>query len=68
MKKSFIRIWKRDEKGLFRLESTIVTEEDEKAIALFKGKSEELNASVVKIDLSAIEGRAIGNEFRVTLS
>ena len=68
MKKSFIRIWKRDEKGLFRLESTIVTEEDEKAIALFKGKSEELNARVVKIDLSAIEGRAIGNEFRVTLS
>ena len=68
MKKSFIRIWKRDEKGLFRLDSTIVTEEDEKAVAIFKSKAEGLNASVVKLDLSAIEGRAIGDEFRVTLS
>lgn len=66
--KYHVRIWKNDGAGHFYQDLRLEYTDKSEAIEVFEGEAKRLNAEVTRLDRELGTGRAVGEQYRVTLS
>ena len=63
-----VRIWKNDGTGHFYHDLTLEYADKNEAIEVFEQEAKRLGAKVTRLDREEATGRAVGEQYRVTLS